>query len=116
MLSIANFYWLEMIKGVYIPQFLYLAALSSTSVLKLPSGTDTHDSTPSSELKLLVTLLVKIFSEQFIGLLQPVYTTGRIVLNRFARIQFDYRSKLTPVVLNRISSISVRSVEPCLHA
>ena len=36
--------------------------------------------------------------------LQPVYITGRIALNRFALIPFDYRSTFTPVVLNQITS------------
>ena len=39
------------------------------------------------------------------AILQPVYTTGQIVLNRFASNQFNYRSTFAPVVLNQISSI-----------
>ena len=46
---------------------------------------------------------------------QPVYTTGRIALNRFALNQFNYRRTFTPVVLNQISSISVQSLEPHLR-
>ena len=48
--------------------------------------------------------------------LQPVYAPGQIALNQSALIQFDYRSMFTPVVLNRISLISVPSGEPPLHA
>ena len=39
------------------------------------------------------------------AILQPVYTTDRIVLNRVSSNQFNYRSTFAPVVLNRISSI-----------
>ena len=48
--------------------------------------------------------------------LQPDYTIGQIAPDCFALIQFDYISTFAPVVLNRLSLILVRSMDPHLHA